>query len=99
VSPRRAGARLKKARAERRRHFVYDLLERSGATFLEGFLGVVTLDGLTRHIDLSIQQQLAAGAITGVYAVVKCLAATLRGAADSASLLNADVDPPAAEGP
>lgn len=43
--------------------------ERAARTFVQGFLGVVTLSGLTA-VNLTTLHQLEAGALAGAYAVL-----------------------------
>jgi hypothetical protein len=65
--------------------FTKDLVERTAATFVEGFLGAVSLDwvGIT---DLGWKAWFVAGAGAGIAAVLKGLLAKFRGNKDSASL-------------
>jgi hypothetical protein len=46
-----------------------DALQRMARTFVQGFLGVVTLSGVTA-VDLTTLHQLEAGALAGAYAVL-----------------------------
>lgn len=48
-------------------------LERAARTFVQGFLGVVTLSGLTA-VDLTTLHQLEAGALAGGYAILMAFA-------------------------
>ena len=49
------------------------VLERTARTFVQGFLGVVTLTSLTTA-DANIQQALLGGALAGGYAVLMAFA-------------------------
>jgi hypothetical protein len=49
------------------------VLERAARTFVQGFLGVVTLEGLTA-VDLSTLHSIEAGALAGAYAVLMAFA-------------------------
>lgn len=67
--------------------FALDLLERALSTFAQAFLGAYAVVGAEKAAA-------AAGIAAGI-AILKGLAASQVGAPDSASLLPADVDPPA----
>lgn len=51
----------------------YAIFERAARTFVQGFLGVVTLEGLTT-VDLTLLHNLEAGALAGAYAVLMAFA-------------------------
>ena len=70
-----------------------DTLERTARTFLQGMLGVVTVDTFT-DLEVSWQQTLLIGALSGVLAVAASFAAKGSGAPDSASFLPEGTDPP-----
>ena len=65
--------------------YLKDLAERTARTFVQGFLGVVTLDALT-SLDMTIVDKLAVGAIAGLYAILTAFAARGTGDPESASL-------------
>jgi hypothetical protein len=48
-------------------------MERAARTFVQGFLGVVTLSGVTA-VDMNLLHQLEAGALAGAYAVLMAFA-------------------------
>lgn len=77
-----------------------DTLERMTRTFVQGFLAVVTLDGLTDasrlpDSELGLGLQLATGALAGAYSLLTSFAAKPIGSPSSASLLPSSLDPPA----
>ena len=82
--------------------WLVDTAERTARTFVQGFLAVVTLDGLTDattklpDTNLGLGMQLLAGALAGVYAVLTAFIAKPIGSPSSASLLPATLDPPQA---
>lgn len=76
------------------KRWLLDTGERTARTFVQGFLGAVTLDALTTHVNLDLLHQLELGALAGAYGVLTAFAAKGNGAPDSASFLPADVDPP-----
>ena len=70
-----------------------DTLERTVRTFLQGMLGVVSVNAFT-SLDASWQQTILVGALAGAYAVVSAFVAQPVGASDSASFLPENTDPP-----
>lgn len=66
--------------------WLFDTLERTARTFVQGFLGAVTLDAFTK-IDLSWLENVQIGGMAGVYAILVAFAGRQVGASSSASLL------------
>ena len=64
--------------------FLFDLLERTARTFVQGFLAVVTLDAAT-EVNIEWKYKLLAGAIAGGYAVLTAFAAGNVGSRNDAS--------------
>lgn len=71
-----------------------DTLERTARTFLQGFLGAASIDGISDvfagvpDTDLGLGAQLAIGAAAGVWAVLTSWAAKPLGSTSSASFLS-----------
>jgi hypothetical protein len=76
--------------------WLLDVAERTGRTFLQGFLGMVTADLFIASFDPTWTENLIVGGLAGVYAVLTSWAAQPIGAPDSASMLPSNVDPPQA---
>jgi hypothetical protein len=76
------------------KRFLIDTGERTARTFVQGFLGAVTLDAFSGAFNPTWFQNMGLGAMAGVYAILVAFAGKRTGAPDSASLLPADVDPP-----
>jgi hypothetical protein len=72
--------------------FVRDMLIRTARTFVQGFLGVVTIDAFSESFDASILETLGVGALAGVYAVLVAFAAKPVGDSKSASFLRTKGD-------
>jgi hypothetical protein len=70
--------------------FLIDLGERTGATYLEAFLGLLLAGGIT---SLSAAQSAAVAAIPAGLAVVKGALGAFLGRADTAALLPTAADP------
>lgn len=70
------------------KQFLLDLLERALSTFAQAVLGAGTI------IDFASVKTYQIAGVAAAVAVLKCLAATRVGAADSGSLLPAGEDPP-----
>lgn len=75
--------------------FIFDLIERTAKTFVQGFLSVVTLDVITGAGDLlTFKQRIYAGLLAGGYSILTSFASKPLGAKDSASLLPEAIEPP-----
>lgn len=73
--------------------FIRDLVERTLATYVEVFLGLVIVSAFSNGVvDVSALQAAAVSALPAALAVVKGFAAQYRGDPDSASL-SKDVTP------
>jgi hypothetical protein len=73
--------------------WLIDTTERTARTFVQGFLGAVTLDAFT-EFDATWLENLALGAMAGVYAILVAFAGKPVGSPQSASLLPEAQDPP-----
>ena len=72
--------------------FLLDTLERTARTFVQGFLGVVTMDAFSQGFDPSFWQTLGMGALAGLYAVLTAFASKPVGRRDTASVLPEEAD-------
>lgn len=69
--------------------FIVDLIERTGATYIETFIGLLIASGLDVSgpvTRMAIVEKAAVAAVPSALAVVKAGLAKLRGNGDSASL-------------
>lgn len=76
------------------RRWLIDTAERTAKTFVQGFLGAVTLDAFSDAFNPTWLQNMGLGLMAGIYAILVAFAGKQVGAPDSASLLPAQVDPP-----
>lgn len=76
------------------KRWLLDAGERTARTFVQGFLGAVTLDAFSDAFNPTWFQNLQLGLLAGVYAILAAFAGKQTGANDSASLLPEHVDPP-----
>lgn len=68
-------------------HFIKDLVERTLATYLEVFLGLVIVDAFSDGVvDITVIQTAAVAALPAALAVIKAYVARFRGDENSASL-------------
>lgn len=65
--------------------FSRDLLVRTARTFVQGFLGVVTVDAFSAGFDATFLQTLGMGALAGVFAILTAFAAKPVGNRNDAS--------------
>jgi hypothetical protein len=67
--------------------FSRDLLIRTARTFVQGFLGVVTIDAFSEGFDATLLQTLGMGALAGVFAILTAFVAKPVGNPNNASFL------------
>jgi Putative lactococcus lactis phage r1t holin len=68
--------------------FARDMLIRTARTFVQGFLGVVTVDAFSSGFDATLLQTLGMGALAGVFAILTAFAAKPVGNPADASFLS-----------
>ena len=82
-----AGAQPQR-RAVKSRTFSRDLLVRTARTFVQGFLGVVTVDAFSAGFDATFLETLGMGALAGVFAILTAFAGKSVGNPEDASFLS-----------